>query len=689
MTFRLPALGLLLAAGTGILPAQAPAATPADEDAAALMALLNTPVESASKRVQMAIESPQAVEVITADQIRASGAFRVIDVLRLATSVQVWDEDPDRANVTLRGVSPAGNPRTVQLLIDGVAMFNIVAAPIDWNGLPVPVDAIERIEIVRGPSSSLYGANAQTGVIAITTRRAHDGVSGSLRAGAAEHGMFREQAFIAYGGQELSVTAGASGSSEQNQAVPMAIVGSPGATAPGGNARHESQGFIRPEFTHDDTRLWLEVGSGSTGNYDQTSLNPATLAALAQFPGQCVTRNMVQLGWAQTWSPAFRTEVRGSRKTFDLTMGGIQAVPGSPASPTVVGLLEAVDPTLASRHDFYHDQIDQASLQFNWDPSNALHLVGGFDASKIDTGPDLTIGLPSAQSFSAAGGFLSVDWSVVPSVTLSAGARAANESLGGSSTSPRASVVWKLDDATVFRAGYFTSTRSPMVQEKYAAILGNPLVAFSEPQATGLGPEKAADWEAGFRRTFSRWSLDVTWFSMAFKDLISLTPTGAIQGGKPVEVYQNGANTYTDSGVEVGVTGELAAGWLLGFNAATASFKDPIFQTGNQADYSPNGNLNLWTRYRSGMFFVYAAAQHQASYTVETPIGANIVRQSLDATTQLHFNLGVEPLRGLALSVYGVNATKAATPTSNIALLNQFAIRNSMRELGLQAAYRF
>jgi len=90
--------------------AQAP---PQDDDAAELMALLSTPIQSASKREQKAIESPQAVEVITADQIKASGAFRLADVLRLATNVQVWDTDPDRCNVTIRGV----NPNTLHLAL--------------------------------------------------------------------------------------------------------------------------------------------------------------------------------------------------------------------------------------------------------------------------------------------------------------------------------------------------------------------------------------------------------------------------------------------------------------------------------------------------------------------------------------------------------------------------------------------
>jgi outer membrane receptor for ferrienterochelin and colicin len=83
----LPAALLLLAGGLA-LPAPAPGPEPTDEDLAAeLQDVLNTLVMGAAKR---AIESPQAMEVISAEQIQASGAFRLADVLRRATSVQVW-----------------------------------------------------------------------------------------------------------------------------------------------------------------------------------------------------------------------------------------------------------------------------------------------------------------------------------------------------------------------------------------------------------------------------------------------------------------------------------------------------------------------------------------------------------------------------------------------------------------------
>ena len=673
-------------AGSSLLLAQAP---PQDPMEAELLALLNTPVESASKRMQKAIESPQAVEVITADQIKASGAFRLADVLRLATSVQVWDEDGDRCNVTIRGVSPGGNPRTVQILVDGVALFNIVASPLDLNGIPVPTDAIERVEIVRGPSSSLYGANAQTGVIAITTKRAAQGLAGSVRLGAADHGAFREEAFVSYGAGNFAITAGGAGFSNRNENMPLSVVNNPAGSIPFNDASHGAQAFIRPEATLGEAgKIWLSYGHGDAGHNDQLSVNPASLAPLATFPNMAVDRETLQVGWAKTWSPTFKTDLRFNQKTFSLSINPIGTVAGSPSSPIVVGLLEKVDPALAGAHDFYHDQVQTAQLQANWDPSRTFHLVAGLDSSKIATGANLTIGLPTAQTFSATGGFLSLDWQV-DQVTVSAGARVANESLGGSSTSPRVSVVWSLNDSTVLRAGYFTSTRSPTAQEKYQSVIGNPVVGYNLLPNPQIQPEQADDYEVGLRKSWEKWSLDVTYFHTTLKKLLVTAPTGQITGGKADDSTANDPSNYSDSGFELALTGELAHGLLVGLNASTASFKDPIYGLDQQADYSPQSQGTAWARYRHGLFFGYLAIQHTGAYTIASPQGAVVQRQTLDSSNQGHFNFGLEPVKNLSVSVYGINAFRAAQEVSNISLVSANGIRYTRRELGLQATYRF
>ena len=157
MNLRNQTFAFTLVAGTALLQGQA-TAPPADDDASALLALLNTPVESASKRTQKAIESPQAVEVITADQIRASGAFRLVDVLRLATSLQVWDEDADRAMISLRGLAPGGSARRTHRREGSPSTGCRTLGREDFMRLPRPAARTRAMVDMNTPSRAVRGS---------------------------------------------------------------------------------------------------------------------------------------------------------------------------------------------------------------------------------------------------------------------------------------------------------------------------------------------------------------------------------------------------------------------------------------------------------------------------------------------------------------------------------------------------
>ncbi|MBI3130806.1 MAG: TonB-dependent receptor [Acidobacteria bacterium] len=690
---------LIVGGGVCCLPllAQQPAPAKEKDDEMALITLLNTPISSASKRVQDPIESPQAVEVITSEQIRMSGAFKLTDVLKLATSVQVWDNDPNKINVTIRGINPANSARSIQVLVDGVALYNIINLGVDWNGIPVPIDAIDRVEIVRGPSSSLYGANAQMGVIAISTKRgiANGGVSGSLRAAGADHHSGRGQAYLAYNSDAFQLTAAMGGGSNGDTDQKLPMIANPSLTFSQPNATHTSQLYLRPELSlGKDARIWAAYGRGEAGHFSEIGIAapppgapfPPGYQPVLNFTDEWIRREIAQVGWSQAFGTAFRLEARADQKKFIWHVGPVASIPGSAFSTVVWNAGLGSDPGLVKGYDFFSETIRGGAIQANWDPMASLHFVVGVDSHSIKTDPNPTVGV-QAQDLSASGGFISADWEMGAFI-FSAGARAANESLGGSSTSPRASVVWKVDSSSALRAGWFTSQRSPQVQEKFAGV-NNAVVAQVLIPNPGLDPEDVSTLELGYRHKWSRAILDVTVFKATVKKLISQYRTGNFVGPKPEVQFRNGPDSYEDTGVELSLTGEISPGLTMGVNLSTASFKDPLYDTGNQADYSPKQLANLWGKYQWGQFFFYGAVQHIGGYTLATPFGNAIARQDIDAQTLLHFNSGMEFFNGISVSVYGQNANKKDAPVSNGGLANQLIIRNVRREIGLQASYRF
>jgi len=126
-------------------------------------------VISATKIEQPITESPSSISVITAEDIRRSGATNIADLLRRVPGLDVLRISPSDAQISARGFNESNN-NDVLLLIDGRSSYVDFFGIVVWDDLPIVLEEIERIEIIRGPGSALYGANAFSGVINIITK---------------------------------------------------------------------------------------------------------------------------------------------------------------------------------------------------------------------------------------------------------------------------------------------------------------------------------------------------------------------------------------------------------------------------------------------------------------------------------------------------------------------------------------
>jgi len=127
-------------------------------------------VKSAARHEQEIGMSPSAVTVITREDIQAFGAVNLPDLLRLVPGMDVLTTTPEYTAVTAR-MNWTNENNHLLALIDGREVTIELAGFPYWQAQPVSLEDIERIEIIRGPGSALYGANALSGVINITTRR--------------------------------------------------------------------------------------------------------------------------------------------------------------------------------------------------------------------------------------------------------------------------------------------------------------------------------------------------------------------------------------------------------------------------------------------------------------------------------------------------------------------------------------
>lgn len=134
---------------------------------------------SASKRAESDFKAPLSTTVLDGSRILRSGATNVPEALRLVPGLIVREVSNGVYTVHIRGIDnvpPLNRPTTLNnrlilLMINGQSMYDYFDGGINWSALPVSVENIDRIEVIRGPASALYGTNAVQGVIHIFTRK--------------------------------------------------------------------------------------------------------------------------------------------------------------------------------------------------------------------------------------------------------------------------------------------------------------------------------------------------------------------------------------------------------------------------------------------------------------------------------------------------------------------------------------
>src|SRR5712691_3919323 len=135
--------------------------------------LMNLQVTSVSKRPDRLSQTASAIQVITQEDIRRSGAASMPEALRLASNLQVAQLDSRQWAISARGFnSTAANKLLV--LIDGRTVYTPLFSGVFWDVQEIPLGDIDRIEVISGPGATLWGANAVNGVINVITKDAKD-----------------------------------------------------------------------------------------------------------------------------------------------------------------------------------------------------------------------------------------------------------------------------------------------------------------------------------------------------------------------------------------------------------------------------------------------------------------------------------------------------------------------------------
>jgi vitamin B12 transporter len=420
-----------------------------------------------------------SVTVITREQIEKSGKTDVLELLREVPGVDVV-QSGDAGKVTsvfLRGT----NSTQTLVLIDGVRVNSPYFSGYDFSALST--QNVERIEVVRGPFSALYGSDAIGGVVSILRREPSAEPTARATAAAGNRGFHEETLFASAG------------------------VGSVGFSISGRDA-HDAGQVQTVAGTRVDNDGWRDRNGSADVEWTpgpglRTGLRFERMFARSEIPSDSGAPTPHRFtDFAQTtWTLPVHAEISPANSLF----GSLSDVELRPT---------AVDPddTSGFFQSETHSRIRGARVVDTWksSESNALSGTASYERSTVDSsgafGPILQNrttaiwGVGAEDAVSLLGGRLRA---VV-------GIRFDRHSVFGSSTNPRVSLVGNLDPNTSVRASYGTAFRAPSIGELYYPFFGNP----------NLDPERSRSYEIGASRTAGAARFDVALFRNDIRDLI-------------------------------------------------------------------------------------------------------------------------------------------------------------------------
>ncbi len=146
---------------------------PRDLSQVSLEDLMNINVTSVSKKDQKMSEAAAAIFVISQEDISRSGATNIPDLLRMVPGMDVSQIDANTWAISARGFNGQFSNKLL-VLIDGRAVYTPLLGGVNWDTLDAPLEDIDRIEVIRGPGATIWGANAVNGVINIVTKVASE-----------------------------------------------------------------------------------------------------------------------------------------------------------------------------------------------------------------------------------------------------------------------------------------------------------------------------------------------------------------------------------------------------------------------------------------------------------------------------------------------------------------------------------
>jgi iron complex outermembrane receptor protein len=487
-----------------------------DVTAMSMEDLMNMQVTSVSKRTQKVADAAAAIFVITQEDIRRVGATSIPEALRLAPGLEVARIDENKWAIGSRGFNGRFDNKLL-VLIDGRSVYTPLFSGVYWNIQDVLLEDIDRIEVIRGPGATLWGANAVDGVINIITKPAASTQSGIITAG---------------GGTEERGAGGARYGSKIGDDTHYRIYGKyfdwgPSNFASGATA-HDGWDAVRGGFRAD----WTPAGSNSLtiqgdiyhSHYDETLTVPSLSAPYSNtFPnnGEYSGGNILAR-WNHT------------------TEGGSMS------------LQAYYDNTTTVDHSVFEDHQNLFDIDFqdSFHAGNHQQFVWGMGYRSILDGNDssFTVSLqPNHVNLNQFSTFVQDEISLADNrLRLTVGSKLEHNTFTGLEVEPNARLLWALTPNQSVWTAVSRAVRTPALTEEGLRLNsqvvppGTPANPYPFPAVAAVfgshqfGSEDLLAYEFGYRmQATTNLSFDIATFYNSYSNLRSAEPGTPFVEGSP------------------------------------------------------------------------------------------------------------------------------------------------------------
>ena len=505
--------------------------------------ILQANVTSVAKRPQRAEESAAAVFVISREDIRRSGVTTLPELFRMVPGMEVAGLASGNAAVTARGFNGRFSNKLL-VLVDGRAIYLSTLSGVLWDQQLPPVEDIQRIEVVRGPGATLWGANAVNGVINVVTKHAADTLGGlvgarystdddgrivfRMGARAGDHGAFR--AYVV--GHQAEGTAFAAPDRRRDESS-------------------AAQAGFRYDFEPNERDSFTLQGDIYAGRSDLSPISPS--AAVGPSPGSRFNGQNVLGRWT-------RSGDRG------------------------VSTLQVYWDRVARREGGLDGVVNQGDIDFShhFTMGERHQIVWGagyrWRGDRVEAVMPPIWFSPEARSDSWYGAYIADEITLVPDrLRISLGAKIEHNDYTGFELQPSLRIAWTDPGNWTAWGAVSRAVRTPSRLES-ALRFDDPFVAIAA--AGDLSAEDLLAWEIGWRgRLGPAVSVDLTAYVHQFENLVIWNATPATAPGQPFLTLQYANGGRVDSaGVEAAIDARLTDRWTV--KVAASAMNMDVLETG-------------------------------------------------------------------------------------------------------------